>query len=96
MCRTGGRWLWFVDLLYLPDSLRGSGVDSDPPAGRGRDAPPGAVSAGRGCVSGFVYTISFHAPDFYKQPGWIEFGRISGEPGISRISLSKDLRGIAG
>ena len=78
--------LWFVDLLYLPDSLRGSGLGS-------RILQQAEAEARRrGCVSGFVYTISFQAPNFYKRHGWTEFGRIATEPlGISRIFLSKSL-----
>lgn len=78
--------LWFVDLLYLPDSLRGSGLGS-------RILQRAEAEAQRrGCVNGFVYTISFQAPDFYKRHGWTEFGRIPTESlGISRIFLSKQL-----
>ncbi|MEV5961511.1 GNAT family N-acetyltransferase [Kribbella sp. NPDC051952] len=78
--------LWFVDLLYLPDSLRGSGLG-------GRMLQQAETEARRrGCVSGFVYTISFQAPKFYKHHGWTEFGRIPTESlGISRIFLTKTL-----
>jgi GNAT superfamily N-acetyltransferase len=77
--------LWFVDLLYLPDALRGSGLGSRIL----RQAE--AEARDRGCVSGVVYTINFQAPDFYKRHGWTEFGRIPSEAGISRIFLSKSL-----
>ena len=53
--------LWFVDLLYLPDALRGSGLGS-------RILQQAEAEARhRGCVSGVVYTINFQAPDFYKR-----------------------------
>ena len=78
--------LWFVDLLYPPDSLRGSGLGS-------RILQQAEAEARRrACVSGFVYTISVQAPDFYKRHGWSEFGRIPSDPaGVSRIFLSKSL-----
>lgn len=78
--------LWFVDLLYLPDSLRGSGLGSTILQQAEDEARR------RGCVNGFVYTINFQAPDFYKGHGWTEFGRIPTNPhGITRIFLTKSL-----
>src|SRR5471032_3119732 len=44
----------------------------------------------RGCVAGFLYTITFQAPNFYKKNGWKEFGRIDCLPeGTSRIFMNK-------
>ncbi|MGW6281418.1 GNAT family N-acetyltransferase [Kribbella sp. NPDC055071] len=77
--------LWFVDLLYLPDSLRGSGLGS-------RVLEQAETEARRrGCVSGFVFTIDFQAPDFYARHGWKEFGRIPSRGGISRVFFQKSL-----
>ncbi|WP_306822209.1 GNAT family N-acetyltransferase [Pantoea allii] len=46
----------------------------------------------RGCSAGFVYTICFQAPDFYKKHGWEEFGRIDRKAeGTSRIFMKKSL-----
>jgi GNAT superfamily N-acetyltransferase len=78
--------LWIVDLLYLPESLRGSGV------GTRLLAEAEAEACRRGCTSGVLYTISFQAPEFYKRYGWVEFGRIPCLPeGTSRIFLTKIL-----
>ncbi|NUR97167.1 MAG: GNAT family N-acetyltransferase [Kribbellaceae bacterium] len=77
--------LWFVDLLYVPDQLRGAGLGSRILA----DAE--AEARRRGCVSGFVFTINFQAPEFYARHGWVEFGRIPSADGISRIFFSKEL-----
>ena len=78
--------LWFVDLLYLPDELRGAGLGSRLLAEAEGEARR------RGCVSGFVFTINFQAPEFYARHGWVEFGRIPSTDGISRIYFRKDLR----
>jgi GNAT superfamily N-acetyltransferase len=79
--------LWFVDLLYLPDSLRGSGL--------GRQVLELAETEARrrGCVSGFLFTINFQAPEFYQRHGWKEFGRVPSRAGVARIFFQKDLTG---
>jgi|SRR5450830_121015 len=78
--------LLFLDLLYLPAALRGSGLGSqilDAFEEEGRR---------RGCVSAVLYTINFQAPDFYARRGWRSFGEIACHPaGSSRIFMSKDL-----
>lgn len=79
--------LWFVDLLYLPEKLRGSGLGSR------ILAEAEAEARRRGCVSGVVYTIQFQAPEFYARHGWTEFGRIPISGGRSRIFFRKELRG---
>ncbi|WP_432885665.1 GNAT family N-acetyltransferase [Kribbella sp. CA-245084] len=78
--------LWFVDLLYLPDRLRGTGLGSK------ILAQAEAEARRRGCVSGVVYTIQFQAPEFYARHGWTEFGRVPVGADRSRIFLRKDLR----
>ncbi|MFC6157654.1 GNAT family N-acetyltransferase [Kribbella jiaozuonensis] len=79
--------LWFVDLLYLPERLRGSGLGS-------KILAEAEVEARRrGCLSGVVYTIQFQAPEFYARHGWIEFGRVPVGADRSRVFFRKELRG---
>jgi GNAT superfamily N-acetyltransferase len=76
----------FLDLFYLPKSLRGSGLGSEllrrfELEGRSR-----------GCVSAVLYTISFQAPKFYELNGWTRFGEVPCLPaGTSRIFMMKTL-----
>ena len=86
---TGGGWFQ-IDVLWLPDPMRGSGL------GR-RLMVEGEVEArGRGCVGAFVNTGSFQAPGFYQKLGYTVCGVIAGLPrGHSRITLSKRLDGMA-
>ncbi|EPO5350332.1 MULTISPECIES: GNAT family N-acetyltransferase [Klebsiella] len=76
--------LLFIDLFYLPPALRNNGLGTTILAqfeNEGRK---------RGCIAGFLYTITFQAPDFYKKNGWEEFGRINCLPeGTSRIFMKK-------
>lgn len=81
--------LLFVDLFYLPPTLRGHGL--------GGQILRQAEDEGRqrGCRSGMVYTIKFQAPDFYVRHGWRVFGEIPCDPpDASRVFLTKDLRRI--
>ncbi len=79
--------LLFLDLVYLPKSLRGGGLGSRLLAmaeeeGRRRD-----------CRAAVLYTISFQAPELYKRHGWTLIGEIPCDPpGTSRIFMSKQLR----
>jgi GNAT superfamily N-acetyltransferase len=78
--------LLFVDLLYLPKALRGSGI--------GSEVLRRAENEGRrrGCRTAVVYTISFQAPGFYEKNGWRVFGEIPCDPpGTSRVFLTKEL-----
>ncbi|WP_346828476.1 GNAT family N-acetyltransferase [Serratia inhibens] len=78
--------LLFVDLFYLPASMRGAGLGSEllrrfELEGRRR-----------GCVSAVLYTISFQAPRFYELNGWTRFGEVPCLPaGTSRIFMMKTL-----
>lgn len=78
--------LLFIELVYLPEQLRNSGLGSKilklfEQEGRNR-----------GCSSGVLYTISFQAPSFYEKHGWERFGEIPcSPPGTSRIFLTKTL-----
>jgi GNAT superfamily N-acetyltransferase len=78
--------LLFLDLFYLPESLRGSGL--------GTQILKAFEDEGRkrGCRSAVLYTISFQAPKFYERNGWTAFGEIACEPpGTSRIFMTKSL-----
>ena len=78
--------LLFLDVFFLPEALRGSGL--------GSQLLQMAEEEGRrrGCRAAVLYTISFQAPEFYKKHGWRKFGAIPCDPpGSSRIFLTKDL-----
>ena len=78
--------LLFLDLVYLPDSLRGGGLGSRLLAMAEEEGRR------RGCKSAVLYTISFQAPEFYKRHGWRVFGEIACDPpGTSRIFMTKEL-----
>lgn len=78
--------LLFVELFWLPEALRGSGLGSRilrmmEEEGRRR-----------GCRSAVLLTISFQAPEFYRRQGWRVFGDIPCDPpGTSRVFMTKDL-----
>ena len=78
--------LLFIDLMFLPESLRGSGLGSrilKMAEDEGRK---------RGCLNAVLYTISFQAPEFYARYGWREFGRVDCKPqGTSRVFMTKAL-----
>ena len=77
--------LCFIDLVYLPAHLRGQHVGTRMMAAAEDEARR------RGCRAAVLYTISFQAPGFYEKRGYRAFGKIDGEPGISRIYMVKDL-----
>jgi len=78
--------LCFLDLVFLPEGLRGSGVGS----AMVRQAEDEARR--RGCRAVVLYTISFQAPGFYERLGYRRFGAIDCDPpGTSRIFMVKDL-----
>jgi GNAT superfamily N-acetyltransferase len=78
--------LLFLDLFYLPPSLRNGGTGTEvlrlfEEEGRRR-----------GCRSAVLLTISFQAPGFYERNGWQRFGEIACDPpGTSRIFMTKNL-----
>jgi GNAT superfamily N-acetyltransferase len=78
--------LLFIDLIFLPDELRGGGLGSrilELAEAEGRR---------RGCRAALLYTISFQAPRFYERHGWRVFGEIACDPpGTSRIFMTKAL-----
>ena len=78
--------LLFIDLVYLPATLRGAGL--------GSRVLQAAEDEGRrrGCRAAVLYTISFQAPGFYARHGWRVFGEIPCDPpGTSRIFMTKTL-----
>jgi GNAT superfamily N-acetyltransferase len=77
--------LAFLDLFYLPSSLRGSGLGTKVLSVFEEEA------RSRGCSSAVLYTISFQAPGFYEKNGWVRFGEIESQPGISRVFMTKKL-----
>lgn len=78
--------LLFIELVFLPKTLRNSGLGS---ALLKKFEDEGRA---RGCVSAVLYTISFQAPEFYEKHGWHKFGEVScNPPGTSRIFMSKPL-----
>ncbi|HTE53248.1 MAG TPA: GNAT family N-acetyltransferase [Kofleriaceae bacterium] len=76
--------LLFVDLFFLPASVRGGGL-----GGRIlRLAEEEAIR--RGCCAAVLYTISFQAPGFYERHGYRVFGEVECHPpGTSRVFMSK-------
>ena len=76
--------LLFIDLVFLPDSLRGQDVGSRMMTMAEDEARR------RGCGGGVLYTISFQAPGFYQKLGWTVFGEIPCHPaGTTRVFLRK-------
>jgi len=80
------RGLLFIDLFFLPDTLRGDGLGSR----LLRLAEDEARQ--RGCVSAVLYTINFQAPGFYERHGYQVLGTVPClPPGTSRIFMTKRL-----
>jgi GNAT superfamily N-acetyltransferase len=80
------RGLLFLDMFFLPESMRGAGL--------GSKVLQMAEEEGRrrGCRSAVLHTNTFQAPGFYRKHGWREFGAIPCDPpGTSRIFFTKDL-----
>jgi GNAT superfamily N-acetyltransferase len=75
----------YIDLFYLPESLRGSGL------GRRIVQQAEDEAKRRGCRAAFLFTISFQAPGFYERCGYRSFGEVPGTQGISRFFMSKSL-----
>ncbi len=82
--------LLFVEIVYLPETLRGQGLGSQ------ALAMVEAEAIRRACKAGFLLTITFQAPDFYARHGWEEFGRIDCDPpGTARVFFRKALQPVA-
>lgn len=83
--RVGFGWM-FVELLFLPERLRGQGM------GRRLMEQAEAVARQHDCIGIWLDTFSFQAPGFYQKLGFTIFGQISDiPPGASRIFLHKQL-----
>jgi len=79
--------LLFIDLVYLPEPLRGRDVGTRMVEMAEEEARR------RGCRAGVLFTISFQAPAFYERLGWRIFGKIACDPpGTSRVFMTKDFR----
>jgi len=79
--------LLFIDLVFLPESLRGRQIGTR----MLQIAEEEALR--RGCRRAVLYTISFQAPGFYERHGWREFGRVPCDPpGTSRVYMTKELQ----
>jgi GNAT superfamily N-acetyltransferase len=77
----------YVNLLYLPDTLRSAGLGSQMMALAEEEA------ARRGCHGAWLDTFSFQARGFYERLGYTLFGGIEDyPPGHSRYFLKKALR----
>jgi GNAT superfamily N-acetyltransferase len=84
LCRTS-LGLLFIDLVFLPEELRGHQIGTRMLRMAEEEA------ARRGCRGAVLYTISFQAPGICERRGWREFGRIPCEPpGTSRVLMAKD------
>jgi GNAT superfamily N-acetyltransferase len=78
-------WL-FIDLLVVPDHVRGQGIGTDL-LGRAE-----AEARARGCIGVWLDTFSFQAPQFYPRHGYAAFGEIADYPAPHRrVFLSKRL-----
>jgi GNAT superfamily N-acetyltransferase len=79
--------LFFLDLFYLPEAVRGRGLG-------GRIlALAESEARRRGCAAAFVTTVTFQAPGFYERHGYRRFGEVACPPdGATRIFLTKPLR----
>jgi GNAT superfamily N-acetyltransferase len=78
--------MFFLDLFYLPEPLRGDGLGSRLITQAEDEARR------RGCTAAFVITVTFQAPGFYERYGYRRFGEIPCPlDGATRIFLMKTL-----
>jgi len=81
--------LLFIDLFFVPESLRRHGIGSRVI----RAAEDEALR--RGCSRAILFTVTFQAPVFYERQGYQVLGRVECDPpGHTRICMTKKL-GIA-
>lgn len=86
---TGRRWL-FVDLLFVPDAMRGARVGT----ALMRTAETEAIA--RGCIGSWLDTYSFQARGFYEKLGYAAFGTLEDyPPGHRRFFMAKRFDGVA-
>ena len=83
--RTGYSWL-YVELLVVPESLRGKRVGTEL-LGRAE-----AEAFARGCRHVWLDTFEFQARGFYERLGYRCFGELADyPPGFSRYFMTKAL-----
>ncbi len=92
---VGGLWAdtaftqLHIDLLFVPETLRGSGLGA-------RFVTLAEEEARRrGCMAAWLDTFSFQARGFYEKLGYEAFGIIEAyPPGHSRIFMKKRFDGL--
>jgi len=78
--------LLFIDLIFVPDASRGTGVGSQMMSRAEEEA------VARGCRQAVLYTIAFQAPGFYRRVGYQVFGEVrSGPADQARLFMTKAL-----
>lgn len=83
--RTAYRWL-FVELLFVPDFLRGRHIGAELMARAEGEA------IHRGCHSAWLDTFEFQARGFYERLGYRCFGQLDDyPPGFARYFMKKTL-----
>jgi GNAT superfamily N-acetyltransferase len=83
--RTSWGWL-FIELLFLPEALRGAGLGSEILRRAEEEA------SRRGCAGVWLDTFSIRARKFYERHGYAVFGTLGAYPqGHSRYFLRKEL-----
>jgi GNAT superfamily N-acetyltransferase len=81
-------WL-FVDLLVVPEALRGQGI------GRQLMAMAEDEARQRGCHGAWLDTFDFQARPFYESLGYVRFGELTDYPmGHTRYFMQKALAPI--
>jgi GNAT superfamily N-acetyltransferase len=86
--RTSYGWL-FVELLFIPEALRGEGFGRNILLRAEREA------VSRGCHSVWLDTFQFQARGFYERLGYSCFGELADYPeGFSRYFMRKKLDAI--
>ena len=86
--RTAYDWL-FVELLFVPESLRGGGLGSE----LMKRAEDEALA--RGCHSAWLDTFEFQARGFYERLGYTCFGELPNYPADSaRYFMKKPLTSL--
>ena len=82
---TSYGWL-FVELLFVPDHLRGQRLGADLLARAEEEA------RARGCIGSRLDTFEFQARGFYEKLGYQLFGQLEDcPPGFSRYFMQKKL-----
>jgi GNAT superfamily N-acetyltransferase len=83
--RTAYDWL-FVELLFIPESLRGRGIGAELMSRAETEA------VARGCHGAWLDTFAFQARTFYERLGYSCFGELNDYPaGSARYFMKKAL-----